>query len=92
MISGESQARVWEFIMFSPLTLLYWPRGLYQIPRRGVISPHRHWVSATSTVEQALSSLAFRFKDDVHVIEREARGLTQGPPSEFRSGELKLRC
>ena len=88
-ISGDSQARVWEFIASARNAARVYDVFAYDAailaPRFVPDSPAGAWFLHTVTgapqrltVEQALASLAFRFKDDVHVIEREARGLKQG--------------
>ena len=83
-ISGDSQARVWEFIasarnaarVYDVLSLDAAILGPRFLPDSPAGTWFLHTVTGSSQrllmVEQALSSLAFRFKDDVHVIEREA--------------------
>ena len=88
-ISGESQARVWEFIASARTAARVYDVLSMDASILGPLfvsaSPAAAWFLHTVigspqklTVEHALASLGFRFRDDVQVIEREARDMKQG--------------
>lgn len=88
-ISGDSASRVWEFIMTARQASKLFCMDLYDAsilgPRFATGTPAAAWflqvvvgAAKPPTVAQALDLLAVRFKEDVNIIEREARLLRQG--------------